>query len=100
MKKISTKQRQILNQWHKLRLKIWDSRPHQCENCGVWLPEPPQAINFSHYLPKGLYKRLELLEQNVDLLCPKCHQQWEFGTKNEMRIYDPEREKYLKSLDK
>jgi len=100
IKKISTKQRKILNQWHKLRLKIWDSRPHQCENCGAWLPEPPQPENFSHYLPKGLYKKLELTEQNIDLLCRKCHDQWEYRDKTTMRIYDLERIAYLKRLDK
>ena len=100
IKKISSKQRQILNKWHKLRLKIWDTRRHECENCGTWLLEPPQPINFSHYMPKGKYKKLELVEQNIDLLCTKCHQQWEYGDKTTMRIYDPEREAYLKRMDK
>lgn len=99
IKPISNRQQRIRNEWHKLRLKIWDTRRHECENCGVWLPEPPLPIYFSHYLPKGKYKRLELVEQNVDLLCPNCHYKWEFEDKTTMRIYDPERESYLKRLD-
>lgn len=60
--------------------KIWNERQHFCEECGepvkgAFLGKSlikPQC--FSHKLPKGMYPRFRLLDQNIDLVCSmECH---------------------------
>jgi hypothetical protein len=60
--------------------KIWNTRPRVCEECGkpvkgAFLGKAlikPQC--FSHKLPKGMYSKFRLLEENIDLVCSmECH---------------------------
>lgn len=52
--------------------RIWDSRPHKCEVCGVAIKEPT-ASNFSHIISKGAYPSMKLDERNVEIWCQNCH---------------------------
>lgn len=55
--------------------QIWEDRPHICYNCEVYLGEEPLTLYFHHILEKGLdrYKHLRHVEDNICLLCWKCH---------------------------
>lgn len=53
--------------------EIWEDRPHQCENCGVSLPEPARTYYFSHIKSKGAHPSLRYDKDNVQLLCYECH---------------------------
>lgn len=48
--------------------RIWESRRHACEICGVVIKEA-RAANFAHVLPKGSYPELQLDERNIMLMC-------------------------------
>jgi hypothetical protein len=70
--------------------KIWDSRPHVCVECEeLLLHFSPSHI--SHHLPKGAYPKLRFDEENIDVLCFKCHQRYEFADRQNMNIYDEAR---------
>lgn len=78
-------------------LSIWDSRPHYCEECGLFLGDDvvddngrvEKRIYFSHILPKGgLYTSLRHHPKNMNLMCPIHHEQWEDQHKRKnMKIY-------------
>ena len=52
---------------------IWKKRDHYCENCGEWLGKEPLSYFFDHILEKSKYPSLEFNEENIQLLCMKCH---------------------------
>jgi len=52
--------------------KIWETRPHVCEDCGAFIREA-KAINFSHIIPKSRRPDLRLDPDNIRLLCAPCH---------------------------
>lgn len=54
-------------------LRIWNQRPHYCENCGRYLGDEPRAIFFSHRVAKSVSERDRLNPENIDLLCGDCH---------------------------
>ena len=54
---------------------IWEQRDHVCEVCKVPINEPT-AKNFSHILPKGSYKKLQLDPVNIRIQCADCHDRW------------------------
>ena len=65
---------------------IWDKSKHICEECGTYL----QTFNpsfISHILSKGAFPQLRYDERNINILCFKHHEQWEFWNKKEMRIW-------------
>ena len=47
---------------------IWETRPHECEHCGLPLREP-RAHYFAHIKSKGAYPELRLEESNIKLFC-------------------------------
>ena len=61
--------------------EIWAERAHVCTHCGAKLPEPLKPIYFSHIKSKGAFPELRLEKTNIELTCPKCHQEYEFGTR-------------------
>ena len=74
-------------------MEIWEERVHRCENCGIGL-NPfktkaglPLSKLFSHRRPKSVAPELRWDKRNIDLLCPECHRQWEFGDRKSMRIW-------------
>lgn len=54
-------------------LRIWNQRPHYCENCGRYLGDEPRVIFFSHRVAKSVSERDRLNPENIDLLCGDCH---------------------------
>lgn len=67
-----------------------------CEECGVNI-ENPEGMNVSHILPGSTYEELYLHELNHNILCKvgddennwgkSCHNVWEYGEKEKMKIY-------------
>jgi 5-methylcytosine-specific restriction endonuclease McrA len=55
--------------------RIWDTRDHNCQICGVYLKEG-KASNFSHLLPKGKFPEFRLDEDNIWIKCDDCHDRW------------------------
>lgn len=64
-----------------------------CENCGVSLyaakniDKSFSAIYVSHIISKGSNPQIAHDPRNHNILCPKCHDRWENGTRREMLIY-------------
>ena len=61
--------------------EIWEQRPHKSEIDGApLLPKGHKFWHwqFSHCLPKGLYPKLKLDNDNVVLMTWEQHQLWEF----------------------
>jgi len=55
-------------------LGIWNKRKkHECENCGEWLGKEPLSYMFDHLLEKKSHPELRLEEENIMLVCLKCH---------------------------
>lgn len=69
----------------KLFLEIWDERNHYCTSCDKYLGEIPNICYFSHIIKKSQRRDLRLVKENVMLECFKCHQIWEFGTKEQKK---------------
>lgn len=65
----------------ELFAKIWKERKHICTHCGLQLPEPMRSFYFSHIKSKGAFPELRLVESNIELVCLQCHQQYEFGSR-------------------
>ena len=82
------------------RERLWASREHVCAECGVFLPEPPIPHYFSHYIGKDLCRFIRAVDENFDLLCPPCHDRWEYRDRENMKIYNEERLQKLHDLDK
>ena len=61
--------------------EIWLERVHVCTHCGSKLPEPLKPIYFSHIKSKGAFPELRLEKGNIELVCPTCHQKYEFGSR-------------------
>lgn len=72
------------SQFYKL---VWSVKPPECEECGCHLGFVPKAVNVSHILTKGAYPSFRHDLRNVNMLCFKHHNQWEFGDRKSMRIY-------------
>lgn len=70
----------------KVFRKIWETRDHHCEICGVSLTEP-MHWNFAHVYPKGQYPQWRLAEWNIALLCIDCHQAAERGKLDLQEIF-------------
>jgi hypothetical protein len=75
-----------MTKWETFTLKIWRSRPHQCECCEAFLPFPIRTFYFSHILGKGAWPRFKWLEQNIQLMCFICHQHWDAGDKSQEKF--------------
>ena len=54
-------------------MKIWNSRPHKCEVCGIWLGNEMKPIFMDHLLEKTIYPELRYEESNIGLICPQHH---------------------------
>lgn len=61
-----------------LFLEIWRERPHYCNKCGTYLGNTPKVHYFSHIKSKGAHPELRLDKNNIEILCLKCHQEYEF----------------------
>jgi hypothetical protein len=61
---------------------LWEKREKQCECCDIHLAYF-NVIYFSHILPKGAYPTFRLREDNISIMCEKCHYDWDFGNRNQ-----------------
>jgi len=43
-------------------------------------------INFSHVMPKSIAPELRLDKRNIWIVCEFCHQDWEFGDRNQPKF--------------
>ena len=76
--------------------QVFNSRPHECEECGRGLPDVFRDENgmvvarwqYSHILGKGAFPEFRNDPRNINLLCLDDHQMWEWGKREEMKIYD------------
>lgn len=63
------------------------ANPKNCENCGVPL-ERYSSVHISHILSRGAHPNMAYDLRNFNLLCYRCHEQWESPlTREGMRIY-------------
>lgn len=91
------KRRAIVNKDEELYEYIFNTKENKCEECGTWLPntfrdENNQVImrsQYSHILTKGAHALLRHHKKNINRLCDSCHDTWEFGDREKMKIYKP-----------
>lgn len=57
---------------NKIRLYAIQNNEYFCKGCGC-----TGSLDCSHILSVGLFKHLELCEENIQLLCRYCHLIWE-----------------------
>lgn len=79
--------------------EIWSERPHICQVSGD--PIPYFDINcFSHVVMKSLSKKLRLDKENIWLVLPIWHTEWEIGNRN-LPIFEKKRSEFerLKQKD-
>lgn len=80
---------------------IWSERPHICNNCRVNLGEQMNVRYMSHIISKGRDTTLRLDPDNIEVLCPKCHDIHENGTIEQVKrmAHPPKKKAYLKKHD-
>lgn len=66
---------------------VWLHKYHYCEECGRPLPEY-SATFCSHILSRGAHSEMATDPRNINILCFNCHQQWETGEREKMRIFE------------
>lgn len=66
-------------------LEIWKERPHISEVSGLPLGDFFSSIYCSHILTKGAYGRMRRVKENIKLVTPEEHQEWEFGDREKLR---------------
>ncbi len=107
---IRTKEKReiVLAKDEAVYLKVFLSRPHECEECGRELPsewrDDRGNINcigqYSHILSKGSCPEFRHDSRNFNRLCPNpCHDRWEFHDKENMNIYKKNQETIQTLLD-
>jgi hypothetical protein len=99
IKPISKKGNSQVKEDEKTYEEVWESKLVKCcENCGVYLGEEFRNFEgkvrdkrmFSHILSKGAYPEMRNDIRNFNLLCPSCHDKWEFLSlekRKKMAIY-------------
>lgn len=83
---------------------LWSINPHYCEEClalgktksEAFLGKKLKNYFFSHIHTKGSWPSLRHHVENINMSCWKHHQQWEFGKREEMAIYDSNQEVMMK----
>lgn len=96
MRQVSKKGATQIKLDEKTYKEVFDKSNHACEECGAWLGDQFESngkiLNrwrYSHILPKGLYGKCRNDVRNFNNLCFVCHQIWEFGDRETMKIYKP-----------
>jgi hypothetical protein len=83
---------------------LWFTKPHYCEECLALGKTKKEAFlglkwknfHFSHIHTKGSWPSLRHHVVNINMSCWAHHQQWEFGERQEMAIYDSNQEIMMK----
>ncbi len=67
-----------------IELEAVQINEYYCRGCGHSHP----GLDKSHILSVGRYKALELVKENIQLMCRECHKIWESGTiEEQMRLH-------------
>lgn len=64
----------------------WDNKPHICEECMRPLRDY-SAVYVSHILTRGAHPDMAHDPRNINILCLSCHNRWENGDRQGMRIF-------------
>lgn len=64
----------------------WEHKPHICEECMRPLAEY-SAVYISHILTRGAHPEAAHDVRNTNILCWRCHNRWENGDRENMRIW-------------
>jgi hypothetical protein len=77
--------------WYKY---LHDILPNKCNECGKPLNkkfrENGKILNkwqYSHIYSKGAYPKYRWHKANGERLCFSCHQRWDFGDRENMKIF-------------
>jgi 5-methylcytosine-specific restriction endonuclease McrA len=62
-----------------IELEAIQNNEYYCAGCGISYV----GLDKSHILSVGQYKHLELIKENIQLMCRECHVIWESGTIDE-----------------
>lgn len=65
---------------------VWEHKAHRCEECLRPL-EHYSATFVSHILTRGAHPAMAHDPRNTNILCLSCHNEWENGKREAMRIY-------------
>ena len=76
--------------------QVFNSRPHECEECGRGLSDVFRDENgmvvarwqYSHILSKAAFPEYRNDPRNMNRLCLDCHQRWEWKNRENMKIYE------------
>ncbi len=90
------KRKETLRKDRALYLHIFNTKNNECEECSKQLPsefenEEGKIIyiaQYSHILSKGAFPEFRHHKLNINRLCLKCHEKWEFGDKKNMKIFN------------
>lgn len=77
---------------------------HRCEECGKRLPtefkDSAGNVNarwrYSHIIPKSIAPELRHVVENINHLCIACHNKWDKGQKELMKIYESNKKRFPK----
>jgi hypothetical protein len=86
--------------------QVFNSRPHECEECGRELPDVFRDENemviarwqYSHILGKGSHGEYRNCFWNFQRLCLQCHQIYEFGDRYNMKTYQKSKIVVIKNI--
>lgn len=87
--------------------ECFNNSDHRCEECGIDLPDTFRDDNgkviarwrYSHIIPKSINPSLRHNINNINHLCLKHHQMWDFGNKKSMKIYVKNLVSFLQYLE-
>lgn len=65
---------------------VWNHKNHICDECTKPLSNY-SSIHISHILSKGANAEMAHDPRNANILCYECHNKWENGNRERMRIY-------------
>lgn len=67
-----------------IELEAVQNNEYYCQGCGA----AACGLDKSHILSVGQFKSLELVKENIQLMCRECHRIWESGTiEEQMQLY-------------
>jgi hypothetical protein len=80
----------------KTYFEVFSTKPHECQECHYPLPDEfydekgniNYIVQYSHILGKAAFSQFRNKLKNFNRLCGIHHDQWEFGDKESMQIYE------------